>query len=105
MTTDPATAADIAALWRAVNANDRRVSEIDHAGTRGLGPVSVQLTEVIKDVGALQNQVAAFERDHQAQHQQEALARVISRRWAVATAIAFLAAIEVPLLYLVHVHP
>jgi hypothetical protein len=85
--------------------NAKRIEAIDAGGTRGIGGMSVQLAEVIKDVGALQHQVTRFEQDHEEQHRREQAARVIGRRWAVATSIAFLAAIEIPLLYLVHVHP
>jgi hypothetical protein len=95
---------DLASVWRAINANEKRIDTMDSSGTRGVASMSVQITEVIKDVAALQQQVTKFESDHEEQHRREASARIVSRRWAVATAIAFLAAIEGPLLYLVHVH-
>lgn len=66
--------------------------------------MAVQITSVIRDVAELKQQVERFEREHDAQHRAEAQARTISRRWAIATAIAFLAAIEGPLIYLVQLH-
>ena len=69
------------------------------------GGISVQLTEVIKDVADVKNDLASFRRDHEDQHRREYQARTTSRRWMIATLIAALAVIETPLLILVaHVH-
>ena len=104
MTDAPVTRADVTALWRVVDDIGHRLEGIDAGGTRGIGAMSVQITEVIKDVSALQQQVATFQREHEELHRREASARVVSRRWAIATAIAFLAAVEGPLIYLVQLH-
>jgi hypothetical protein len=101
---DPVTRADVEALWRVVNDNAKRLELIDAGGTRGVGAMSVQITEVIKDVSALQQQLGTFQREHEDQHRREATARVVGRRWAIGTAVAFLVAIEGPLAYLIHVH-
>jgi len=45
-----------------------RVEEIDHTGSRGVGALSVQLTEVIKDVADVQRQLTEFRREHKRQH-------------------------------------
>jgi hypothetical protein len=104
MTDSPVTRADIEALWRVVSTNEHRLDAIDTGGTRGVGALSVQITEVVKDVSALQVQMREFQREHEELHRREASARIASRRWAIATAVAFLAAIEGPLIYLVQLH-
>lgn len=83
-------------LRQMVEANARTIGS-----TAGL---SVQMTEVIKDVTEVKNDLGLFRREHGEQHAGEHQARVVARRWAIATLIAALAAIEGPLLYLIHVH-
>lgn len=79
----------------------RRIDGMDTGGTRGVGVLGVQVAEVIKDVA----EVRAELRDHRQQHDEEARARVVARRWQVGTIIALGAVIETPLLYLVaHLH-
>lgn len=78
------------------------------ANARTLGStagLSVQMTEVIKDVTEVKTDLGLFRREHGEQHAGEQQSRVIARRWAIATFVAALAAIESPLLYLLaHVH-
>jgi hypothetical protein len=65
-----------------------------------------------REVGELRRTVNASLRrledsikDHQAEHQADARARVNGRRWLIGTLIAVAAVIEAPLLYLVtHLH-
>jgi hypothetical protein len=81
--------------------NARRLDVIDQAGTRGVGALSVQVAEVIKDVSDMRRELD----EHGKQHQAEAAARQSGRRWLVGSAIALVAAVEGPLLFLVtHVH-
>ena len=71
-----------------------RVDAIDEQGTRGtvaaVTMVTAQLAEAIKDIGALQGQVAAHERTHDAERERADRDRVSSRRWAVATVLTVL---------------
>jgi hypothetical protein len=78
----------------------RRIDAIDQSGTRGVGIVQVQLTDLAKDVAALGARMDTHDREHES----EARDRRSSRRWMVATAIAFMAMLETPLIYLVSVH-
>ena len=61
-----------------------RVNTIDEHGTRGVGVIQAQLTELVKDVGKLEGRLDA----HSVQHQQEARERVTGRRWLIGTGIA-----------------
>ena len=80
-----------------VGGNASRLDVIDQSGTRGVGAISVQMTEVIKDVADIKAKVDA----HSSVHDQEERQRVLSRRWLIGTILAMMALIETPILYLV----
>lgn len=63
-----------------------RVNSIDEHGTRGVGTIQTQLTELVKDVAKLEARLDA----HAALHEREAKERVTGRRWLVGTGIAML---------------
>lgn len=88
-------------LREMVNDNAKRLDEIDRSGTRGVGALSVQVAEVIKDVADVRRDLGDFRHEHAEQHQAEQAARVVTRRWLVVTLIAAFAAIEGPLTYLI----
>jgi len=98
---DPVSREEFHMLRQAVVENARRLDELDRTGTRGVGALYVQITEVIKDVAAVQTDLAAFRRDHQAQHATEQAARITARRWAVMAGLAGLASLWAPLVYLI----
>lgn len=82
-----------------------RVSAIDAHGTRGIAPLSVQLTEVIKDVNDVRSDLRDAKREleqrfdrHAQQHEEEEARRVSNRRVAVGWAIALVASIDGPVL-------
>ena len=99
---EPITRPEFEMLRQLVSDNIKRLEAIDQSGTRGVGVVQVQLTDLAKDVAGLVTRLDA----HDGDHVREARERVAGRRWMIATVVAFLAAIEVPLGWLiVHVHP
>jgi len=100
-TPSPVSREEFHMLRQAVVENARRLDEIDRAGTRGVGALYVQITEVIKDVASVQTDLTAFRRDHQAQHGAELAARTSGRRWAIGTALVAMASLWAPLLYLI----
>jgi hypothetical protein len=78
----------------------RRLDEIDRIGTRGVAVLAVQVSELTKDVGAVQRQLEAHHQEHQA----DAKARQVSRRWAVTIGATLFAAVESPLVALLITH-
>lgn len=63
--------------------------------------LSVQMTEVIKDVTDLRTDLS----NHRQEHKDEAQRRIVSRRWAWGIGVTLFAAVESPLLVLlVHLH-
>ena len=73
------------------------VSSIDVHGTRGIGPLSVQMSEVIKDVADLRSALDA----HKSEHEQEARDRKADRWKLVAVAVALIGPLY-PLLIAIH---
>lgn len=59
-----------------------------------------QMAGIQKDIGALNLRMD----QHEARHEKEKQERVISRRWLFGMAVAFLAAIDGPLIYLIQRH-
>lgn len=84
-------------LRQAVSENARRLDSIDQSGTRGVGVVQQQITDLAKDVAGLQ---VKFDK-HESEHGQSERDRRSSRRWLVTSGIALLVALEGPLAYLV----
>ena len=83
-------------LSQAVTDNARRLDEIDRTGTRGVGVLAVQVTELTKDVAGVQAQIE----EHRREHEQDARLRVSSRRWAIGIAVVLFAALESPIVTL-----
>lgn len=108
MTAPEVTRGEFEMLRQQVGDNARRLDSIDASGTRGVGIVQVQLTDLAKDVAALRAQlhedVAGLEKrldDHDTYHREQERQGIVSRRWIITTWIAVLVAVEGPLLYLV----
>lgn len=71
---------------------------MDHEGTRGMGRLSQEVSE-------LGRSVASFRSSHEHAHEREIELRRSRNRWVITVLIAALAAIEAPLAYLVaHIH-
>lgn len=78
-----------------VRGNERRLDEIDRSGTRGVGVLAIQLQELSKDLAA-----------HETKHDQERSARAAGRKWLIALGVAFLAAVDGPIVtVLLATHP
>ncbi len=61
----------------------QRMDWLDEHGTRGVGALQVQVTELAKDIGRIE----AAQDAHLAQHSQEAAERANTRRWLVASVV------------------
>lgn len=66
---------------------------IDDHGTRGIGTIQAQLTEVVKDVTELKGEVNSRFAEHQRQHERELADRAVNRRWGIGVAVAMLGAV------------
>lgn len=69
------------------------VTRLDDHGTRGVGIVQQQLTDVIKDVLELKTEISSRFAEHQRQHEREENDRAANRRWLVGLGIAMLGAV------------
>jgi len=70
-----------------------RVTAIDEHGSRGVQALTMQLAQMSKDIGRLEKSMESHEKVHTA----EAADRRSSRRWIIATVIAAVGAVDVPL--------
>lgn len=84
--TDPVTRAEFEMLAKQVSEQYRRLEAIDAGGTRGVGVLQLQITDLAKDFAA-----------HEKQHEILEVRRVAGRRWAIALAVAAIAAIDGPM--------
>lgn len=80
--------------------NDEPVTQRDLQAAVQSATLATQMAEVIKDLGALNNRMDT----HEQRHETEQSRRVTARRWLIGTLIAAFAAVEVPILYLIHLH-
>jgi hypothetical protein len=64
-------------------------------------PSRAELQLLVGMVRDVDRELRDFRAEHQRQHEDEARARVTSRRWLIGTLIAVIAVIESPLIYLV----
>jgi hypothetical protein len=78
--TEPLTRGEFAMLAARVDENARRLDAIDTSGTRGVGVLQMQITDLAKDFAA-----------HEQKHEQAESKRVTGRRWAIGAAIAAVA--------------
>lgn len=69
------------------------VIRIDDHGTRGVGTIQAQLTEVVKDVTELKGEMNSRFREHQQQHEREQSDRAVNRRWGIGLAVTLFAAV------------
>jgi hypothetical protein len=83
-----------------IRANEQRLDEIDRIGTRGVAVLAVQVSELTKDVGAVQTQLEG----HRREHAQEVRDRRSTRRLIIGWGIILFAALESPLVALLITH-
>lgn len=89
MTWGKVTRDEFAMLAEQVKGNATRLDVIDATGTRGVGVLSVQVADVIKDVAELRGQLG----EHEKQHDTDARARTAGRRWSLGFAVAAFASL------------
>ena len=89
--TDDVSRGEFDLLRQIVAANQARLEGIDLGGTRGVGVVQAQLTDVVKDLVELKSDVSARFDAHQRVHDQDERNRASARRFTVTTTLAILA--------------
>ena len=94
--TGPVSREEVHILRAAIAENSRRIEQTQTTAT-GLAVLSVQVGEVVKDVGALGAELA----EHRRAHEAAAASRAAARRWAFGFAVAALASLWAPLVYLI----
>lgn len=90
------TRAEFDLLRGQVATNGQRMDAIDQGGTRGVSVLASQISDVIKDVSDLRQEL----KDHDKSHKEQEAQRATSRRWAIMAIIALLTVIETPLIYI-----
>lgn len=71
----------------------RRVEQMDTNGTRGVAVLNLQVTNLIGQIATLETDMRTWQSAHVQAHNNEVNKRVSSRRWAIGTAIACIAAL------------
>lgn len=61
----------------------RRVEAIDQGGTRGIGRMNEQITQLVRDFARVEGELS----EHEKYHAQEARQRATDRRWRIGTTI------------------
>ncbi len=79
---------------------------LDDHGTRGVGVVQSQLTDVIKDVVELKSEMTSRFAEHSRLHERDEDRRIAGRRWSLAFAVAVIGAVGglYPLVLAYHGH-
>jgi len=83
-----------------------RVEAIDAGGTRGMGAITVQITDLARAMGELRGQDQAWQQAHERQHAADAAERARARRWLVSIGLAGVTALAglYPLIAVVSAH-
>lgn len=97
------TAPEPAASRREVDQLREELHRLDDHGSRGVGTLQTQVTELVKDVTELRAEVSGRFTDHLRLHNQEQRDRVSARRWLIGTGIAGLASIAAVIALLVQI--
>jgi hypothetical protein len=101
MSEPPVTNREFSMLADRVKSNELRLDSIDTMGTRGIGTVQLQITELAKDLAGLNQRMDS----HEKEHKQETTDRRSSRRFWITTTIAAYVALQAPLAWLIyHLH-
>lgn len=87
----------------------RRVEEIDVGGTRGTGAITVQLSQLSRDLSEYRVTNASWQAAHEAEHTSEINRRASNRKWIIGTVIAGLATMSAVVIMLAtllfRIHP
>jgi hypothetical protein len=70
-----------------------RMEAIDNHGTRGVGVLQTQITDLTKDFVEMKTENTAWQQSHTAEHVQDKKDKVTGRRWLIGIGIAGLTAI------------
>lgn len=108
---EPVTRDEFRMLSDALARTGARLDTMDQSGTRGVAVLGVQIQGLAKDVAGLGSEMAAHRQAHERRDEDteraradDTRARIAGRRWTVGAAIALLAAIDGPMLYLIGRH-
>lgn len=91
---DSVTRGEFAMLAQQVTTNAARMDAIDASGTRGVGVLLQQITDLAKDVHGLELKLEQHDREHETDRRD----RASGRRWLWGMAIALLTSIDGPVL-------
>ena len=80
-------------LRQTVSDNAQRLNTIDHDGTRGVGVLQQQITEVVRDLAELKTETSSWQSTHTQQHEAVQKERRETRRWVFGFAVAALASL------------
>lgn len=94
------TRGEFAMLVQQVTANAARLDAIDTGGTRGIGILQQQITDLAKDVHGVELRLE----QHDRQHDEEKRERLSGRRWLMGLAFGLLASIDGPVLAILFSH-
>lgn len=80
-------------LRQIVQQNASRLETIDNLGTRGVGTLQSQLSDLVKDVLELKTDMNVKFTEHDKLHKTEKRERVNNRRWLIGTALLMITAL------------
>lgn len=83
---------DLPATRREMDMLRDELHRLDDHGSRGVGVMQTQMTDLVKDVTELKSEVNQRFEAHRIEHEKAARERVVGRRWLVGTGIAGLTA-------------
>lgn len=75
-------------LKQLVSDTRAQITSMDNTGTKGVGVVQAQLTEVVKDLAELKGDVSLRFAAHQQVHEQDQQQRREGRRWLIGIGLA-----------------
>jgi len=84
---------DIPASRREVDQLREELHRLDDHGSRGVGTLQSQVTDLIKDLTELKADVNNRFEKHEKEHQDEKQNRIIARRWLAGFAITLIVAL------------
>lgn len=84
---------DIPATRREVDQLRDDLHRLDDHGTRGIGALQIQVTELVKDLADLKADVNIRFEKHEKEHADDKQNRIIARRWLAGFAITLLVAL------------
>ena len=79
---------DLPATRREVDILRDEVHRLDDHGSRGVGAIQTQLTDLVKDLAEMKSEMNNRFEAHQRVHDQDHRDRISGRRWLITTGIA-----------------